>query len=202
SPCRGIRLSSQRQEEPRFLSVDELARLADEIGDDYRAMVLLAGAVGLRFGECAGLRVGRIDWMRRTVTIAETVNTVEGQLIIGDPKTKMSRRTVALPEVVVTELAAHVERRSPIEPDDLVFTGAMGGPLRRGHFRQRIWLPAVARAGFEELTFHGLRHSAAYIGEDVTSKSSEGRPLHNLVGQLLLASRLHVFPVLSFSKDR
>ncbi len=33
--------------------------------------------------------------------------------------------------------------------------------LRRKHFRSRVWVPTVKAAGFEDLTFHGLRHSAA-----------------------------------------
>jgi hypothetical protein len=39
SPCRGIRLPAERQRPPRFLSVDELVRLADAMPVDYRPMV-------------------------------------------------------------------------------------------------------------------------------------------------------------------
>ena len=35
-----------------------------------------------------------------------------------------------------------------------------GGPLRAGNFRNRVWAPAVAAAGLDGLTFHGLRYTA------------------------------------------
>ncbi len=50
SPCRGIKLSAERRRDPRFLSVEELVTLADVIDPQCRAMVFVAGVVGLRFG--------------------------------------------------------------------------------------------------------------------------------------------------------
>ena len=161
SPCRGIRLETGRRREPRFLNVDELLTLADAIDPNYRAMVILSGVGGLRFGECAGLRVGRIDFLRRTVKVSETINEVGSDIVYGAPKTEASGRTVAMPPLVIDELAAHLSGRAPVGPDDLVFTSPAGLPLRRKHFRKRVWKPAVEAAGFEDLTFHGLRHSAA-----------------------------------------
>ena len=160
SPCRGIKISGERREEPKFLTIDELAHLADSIDPNYRAMVVLAGVVGLRFGECAGLRVGKINFFKRTVTVSEIVNEVGSKLVFGEPKTKSSKRTVSFPKEVGDVLAAHLSERAPVQPDDLVFVSPTGHPVRRKHFRNRVWLPAVKKAGVEDLTFHGLRHSA------------------------------------------
>jgi len=41
----------------------------------------------------------------------------------------------------------------------LIFTSPAGGPLRFSAFRQRVWGPAVERAGLEWCTPHALRHS-------------------------------------------
>lgn len=38
-----------------------------------------------------------------------------------------------------------------------------GGPLFRSTFGRHVWKPAVARAGLEGFTFHGLRHSFVAI---------------------------------------
>jgi integrase len=43
--------------------------------------------------------------------------------------------------------------------DSLIFTGPAGTPLRRGNFRRRIWLGALARAGLPPVHFHDLRHT-------------------------------------------
>lgn len=84
SPCRGIKLPSERHEQPRFLTMGELHRLAAEIPVEYRPMVYVAGVLRLRFEEVAGLRAGRVDFLRRTVSIVETVVEVEGELHFGD----------------------------------------------------------------------------------------------------------------------
>lgn len=81
SPCRGIRLpTAQRRRPIRFLTADELQRLAGATPLEYRAMVYLAGLLGLRWSEVAGLRVGRVDILRRTVSVNETMAEVEGML--------------------------------------------------------------------------------------------------------------------------
>lgn len=58
------------------------------------------------------------------------------------------------------ELARHVEGK---RLDDLVFTAPGGGPLRSSNFRRNVWTPAVTAAGFDGLTIHGLRHTAASL---------------------------------------
>ena len=45
------------------------------------------------------------------------------------------------------------------EPAALVFPAPQGGYLSRAHFRQRVWLPALAATGLS-YRFHDLRHSA------------------------------------------
>ena len=161
SPCRGIRLPKDEHEQPRFLSMGELHRLADTMPDEYRAMVYIAGILGLRFSEVAGLQVKRLNFFSRTIAITETIAEVEGRLLVAPVKTKASRRTLSVPAPLMDMLAAHLAEQGRHNPVDYVFTAKQGGPLRINHFRDRVWYPAVKRAGLEGLTFHGLRHSAA-----------------------------------------
>jgi integrase len=44
-----------------------------------------------------------------------------------------------------------------------VFPAPEGGHLSYSGFRSRFWVPAVQRAGFEQVTPHALRHTAAAI---------------------------------------
>ena len=60
SPCRDIRLPRVEREEMRFLTPEEIRRLADAIGPRYRGLVLVMAYGGLRWGEAAGLRVPRL----------------------------------------------------------------------------------------------------------------------------------------------
>ena len=92
SPCRAVRLPKIERQEMRFLTPAEVARLADAIGRRYRALVLLAAYGGLRIGELAGLRRGRVNLVRGTVDVAEIVVEVRGRLFVGPPKTRAGGR--------------------------------------------------------------------------------------------------------------
>lgn len=46
-------------------------RTADAIEPKYRAMVLLAGFRGMRFGECAGLVRRRVDLLHKKLDIRQ-----------------------------------------------------------------------------------------------------------------------------------
>lgn len=161
NPCRRVRLPAENRSAPRFLSVGELQRLAEARPIEYRAMVYVGGVLGLRWSEVAGLRLGRIDFERRTLQVVETVAEVEGRLSVEDEKTRASRATLPVPPRVAEVLVSHVARSGRSSPEDLVFQSPDGGPVRAANFRLRVWRPAVEAAGLVGLTFHGLRHSAA-----------------------------------------
>jgi integrase len=124
-------------------------------------MVYVAGVLGLRWSEVAGLRVGRVDLAERTLAVLETLAEVEGRVSFADVKSPASRRVISMPAFIASMLAKHLLRRGRPGPTELVFVGPDGGPLHAGNFRNRVWHPAVVTADLEGLTFHGLRHSAA-----------------------------------------
>ena len=97
---------------------------------------------------------------------------------LGELKTKTSRRTVELPEVVQLALARHVEmypvREIIIEdrtdprnihhrPARLLFLTAHHRPLHRSNW-SAVWRTAVRRAGLPAgFGLHGLRHYFATL---------------------------------------
>ncbi len=71
----------------------------------YRALVVLAAGTGMRQGECLGLSVDRVDFLRRSITIDRQLVLVgTGPPAFGPPKTEASVRSVPLPDVVGTAL--------------------------------------------------------------------------------------------------
>jgi integrase len=150
--------------------------------EEYRAVVFVAAELGLRWGECAGLRVQDLDFLRRTVTVVVNVGEVGGRLTIGQPKTRAGVRTVAASEPLMRELAEHLRRRAlpAADEDAWVFAAPDGGPLRYSHFRNRVFAPAVERAGLEGVTFHGLRHSAAtaWVAAGIDVRTAQHRLGH------------------------
>ena len=68
---------------------------------------------------------------------------------------------MTIPAFLVDVLAKHLKARAPLGPDDLIFVGARGAPLRASAFRQRFWLPAVEASVGQPCRFHDLRHTHA-----------------------------------------
>jgi integrase len=160
SPCRGIKLPKSAQNEMRFLTAEEVADLAEVIDDRYRVLVLTAAYTGCRFGELAGLRTHRLDLLRRSLTVAEALSEVCGQVRLAPPKTPAARRQVALPKFLTEELNHHLATWPP-STEAFVFTAPQEGPLLRRNFRRRTWLPAVRASVGEPMRFHDLRHTHA-----------------------------------------
>ena len=147
-------------------------------------MVYLGAVLGLRWGECAGLRVGRIDFLRGTLTVAEHITRgFGGASVSGPPKSHAGRRTVTVPAALLDLLAELLRRRglSGADKDAYVFVGRGGGPLEYANFRHRHWLPASKRAGLEGLTFHDLRRANAtgMVVEGVDLKTAQTRLGHS-----------------------
>jgi integrase len=157
-----------------------------EIGQQYRALVLLLAFCGLRWGEAAGLKVGRVDLLRRRLTVAETLSEVGGHLVWGTPKNHAAR-SVPIPNFLVDLLAEMVHDATPA---DLVFTTWRGRPLRNLNFRRDVFDPAAEDAGLVGLTPHELRHTAASLA---VSAGANVKAVQRMLGHASAAMTLDVY---------
>lgn len=147
--------------EPRFLTADEVARLAATLDDKSALIVRLAAWSGLRAGEIAGLRFSRVDVLRARVTVAETVVALKGELRADTPKSKKSNRVVPIPPALAHLLDEHV-RAQGIGPDDYLF-GCEGRPHNHAKWYLGAFVPATVAADLAPLRFHDLRHTYASL---------------------------------------
>jgi integrase len=154
NPADGLKLPRSERGSMVFLTARQVCDLADAIGSPYDVLVTFAAYTGLRAGEIAGLRVGRINLLRRTVDVVETIGEADGRLVTGSTKT-YERRTVPLSPFLVDVLAGHVAPRAS-DPEALAFTSPEGGPLRHGNFYRRHFRPAVVAAGLPAHTCAAL----------------------------------------------
>ena len=76
---------------------------------------------------------------------------------MGDTKGH-ERREISIPSFLIDDLAQHV---AGLNPDDLVFTGLRGNPLRSQIFQRATLDQACEQAGIPRVTPHELRHTAA-----------------------------------------
>ena len=155
--------------EIRPLTPDEARRLIDSAEDDrLQALYVAALATGLRQGELLALRWDDVDLDARRLAVHHTLARVNGKLLLLEPKTERSRRTVVLPEIAVTALRAHRTRQrmdrlvagSRWHDTGHVFTTTVGTPIEAARVT-RAFHAALARAGLPRSRFHDLRHAAA-----------------------------------------
>ena len=150
--------SPKRQKDHRYLSHDELERLAVAAGD-WGALVRFTGLTGLRWGEVSALRVSDLDNLRCRVKVERAYSIVGGRKVLGSTKTH-ERRSVAFPKFLREPLAQQAEGKAP---EDLLFSTSAGTPLDNRNFAQQVLAPAIERSGIERMTFHDLRHTAASL---------------------------------------
>jgi integrase len=140
----------------RFLTLAEAELLAEAIRPEYRTWLETALWTGMRWSELAGLKVGLVNLMHRRVEVAEQLVDVNGKLVTGRPKTSAGRRLIDLPERLVPLLTEQIAGKGP---DEYVFTGPTGKPMRISNFRKWGWNPALEKAGMKGLRIHDLRHT-------------------------------------------
>lgn len=187
SPCERIALPKRDRREVVPLEVDAVERLVAEMPERYRALIVFAAGTGLRQGECFGMTVDRIDFLRRQVRVdRQLISTAAGVPSFGPPKSPAGFRTVPLPVTVTDALAGHLARFKPGR-EGLVFTNRAGDPLRRSAFGE-AWHRAADRAELPDwATFHDLRHfyASLLIARNCSIKAVQKRLGHQSATETL-----------------
>jgi integrase len=158
NPAAGMSLPRLDNKERMYLTHRQVHELAEEC-EPHRLVVLFLAYTGVRFGEMAALRVGRVDLMRRRAAIAESVTLVRGVQTWGTPKGH-ERREVPIPRFLADELAPYLAGRGPSE---LAFPAPKGGALRAQGFQRAVLTDAAEVLGLDGLHPHALRHTAASL---------------------------------------
>ncbi len=179
--ARDVKLPRGRtQREPRWLTVEQLARLTEAVTPQCRPVVLFLGLTGLRFSEMAALTVGDVvdtpHGLGIRVHRAAPQSKITSRAVIGSTKTHRSR-TVPVPE----SLKPYIEqRRDYAERDDFLFPSPHGVIWTNTNFRHRSkWRTAVREAGLEGTTIHDLRHTAASL---LIAAGADAKAVQHLLG--------------------
>jgi integrase len=171
NPCENTELPKVVAKKYRILTPAEFETVIAAIPPRFKTLVLTDIEPGLRWGELVALRPRHIDFLRRTITVTETIVEVSkkdsptGQAMIVKPYPKDDEpRTLHVSQDLLDTLAARIAELA-LGRDDLLFPSreiAGGDPLSRGNFNTRFWRPAITKAGIDfPLRMHDLRHAHA-----------------------------------------
>ncbi|MFG1926379.1 tyrosine-type recombinase/integrase [Cryptosporangium sp. NPDC048952] len=152
-------------------TADQLAAFLHEVKTDrLYALWHLYALRGLRRGEGIGLRWCDVDLGNAQIHITQQRTEAGGQIVVGPPKSKASRRSVALDHTTVRTLRAHRSRQytdrftlgDTWQDTGYVFTRRDGQPLAPTYVSHRF-ADLVADTGLPPVRLHDLRHGAATI---------------------------------------
>lgn len=174
---------------PQALTPAQAKCLLDAVKDDRLfALYVLAITTGMREGELLGIRWEDIDFDHGVLHIRQAVQQLAGKgLVITEPKTEKSKRTIKLTTYAIEALQPHKE-------NGLVFQTSNGTPFGPRnlirHFRRMC-----LKAGLPQLPFHSLRHTFASL---LLSQNVHPKVVQEMLGHstitLTLDTYSHLLP--------
>ncbi len=164
NPCRIRGGGAEHADERPMIDAEFVFRLADAITPRLRALVIVAGFVGLRTGELLALRRCDVDLANGRLTVLVQAQQIvgEGRIVTG-PKSEAGQRTVSLPKVVVEALEKHLANYGQLGEAGVLFTGPRGEPITRALLSKEWQAARTAENAPEALRIHDLRHHAATL---------------------------------------
>ena len=181
NPCKRVALPKQTPKDIRIFYLEEIPHFLEAITDvdlNEKVAYELALFLGLRRSEILGLREADVDIVKGLVYVHNTRHRVDGKDIEADTKTKRSTRVLALPDILILDIARLMEihRQFPYEKTDFLIQDGVGNPLGGQALSSRL-TRLEQKQGLPTVTMHGLRHTYASLlhsqGVDMAHISAE-----------------------------
>jgi integrase len=169
--CKLVNVPRMAESEIHPLSREDARVLLDvAAGERLEALYVVAVSTGMRQSELLGLRWKDVDLDANLLRVRMQLKREEREWVWKEPKTRRSRRQIALAAPVVEVLQRHRARQeaerlsleSAWRDCDLVFCNKMGGPLFARNL-VRSFMTLLEKAAIPHIRFHDLRHTAATL---------------------------------------
>jgi len=157
------------------MSENDLNRFLDAARQsDYHALFYTYLFTGLRRSELLAVRWCDVDMLGMQISVSRTMqylNGVKNHVTFKEPKSKKSRRLIALSPSTVSILKEHRKAQErmrdslglpPIMESDLVFSHWDGRPLLPDSITH-AWVKLVRKCGLKGIRLHDARHTHATI---------------------------------------
>ncbi len=188
NPAEGCSFPSAKAREMQVLTPEEIQRLLIQAKEDgCFELLLLELSTGLRRGEICALQWGDLNFRTGALRVERQVHRIDGELVVSQPKTKASNRSVILPAPVVKVLTQYRQSAdsrwmfpSPVNDDS---------PRDPTAVRKRL-KTILERAECKHLRFHDLRHTFA------TTSLEHGmdiKTLSTIIGHVSSSTTLNIY---------
>ncbi len=199
NPSTGLKVPKHEGQKANPMTRDQAsAFLKAAEGSPLRALYYLAVMTGMRQGELLGLRWCDLDFENGTLAIRGQAKEHKGRITITNYTKTRTNRKVELPQMALDEIAQHRESLVPRrrEPNALIFTDSLGGPLRKSNVLRRSFWPILERAKLKEpdtpspFRFHDLRHTCAVL---LLQGGEQAKAVQEIMGHSSIKVTLDVY---------
>ena len=198
----GIAMPKKQQKEVRILTKDEESRLKMHISEKPSLVcmgIALTMYTGLRIGELCALQWSDIDLESRTLTVRKTIQRIQNtnglsktKLVITEPKSARSRRTIPIPECITIMLSRFKSA------DDVFLLTGKNMPMEPRALQYRF-TRLLKKLELPHIHYHALRHcfstSAIGLGFDV-------KTLSEILGHSSVELTMRLYVHSSFERKR
>ena len=208
NPCDAVSLPRNEKPQIEILTREEQQRLIyTSYNFRYGIFIRLTLATGVRLGELLGLRWEDVDFTKSMLSIRRTLNRLpkvdyngtgnSTEVIIQEPKTKNSIRSIPVIKAIITEIQqwrnvqlADARTAGDIYNDSgFIVTNLLGGYIEPRTFKD-YYDEILKAAGLGHYTFHALRHTFATRAME---QGMDAKTLSTLLGHYSVSFTLDTY---------
>jgi integrase len=182
-----------RRDIPAISPEQANALLDAATGHRLEALFVFAVASGMREGELFALRWQDVEVSTGQVHVRHSLEELNGNLRLKEPKSKAGKRAVTLPGMAREALVEH-RKRMLVEghygPDRPVFPDTEGGWLRKSNFLRNVYAPLLSAAGLTGIRFHDWRH---YHASQLVELGESVKVIQERIGHADVATTLRFY---------
>jgi len=211
SGIEGVRYPGREGKQIAILTDENRKTLERALNEDVGSTemgILLSLFTGMRLGELCGLTWQDVDWHSRIITVRRTVERIKNldptakertKIIICEPKTLSSVRTIPIPRYLFSRLREYYEKKAREGGEgDFYILSNDAKPIEPNTLYNR-YKKLMRRHKMDRYTFHALRHTFA---TRCVEAGFDTKSLSEILGHSNIATTLSVYVHPSLAQKR